>query len=255
MKYTTTESRLLTVLLFFCIVTIMSAGSSSAQPFPAKGAYDFYIYGEPAGSNSFTSSVENNILTIVSTTSLHFDEYDLELDSKTRVDAATLRPIAFSYTGLERRLIRMEGSVSVHGDTISGIVGEDDDKFPSRLLADIPNTIFFESYVAEHEILLARKFLASGEDFKEIWFFFPSDFMLTPSIMSLESDIQIETRKGPILCTKISVSLQGGTPFLSYIDQKTNIPIYLEFPGVNTELFYRDYFGDEAVPKYTRPKK
>ena len=255
MKSMTTKHQIVAVLLLLCFTSAFCAGSSAATPFPAEGTYDFYIYSELAGSNSFTSSVKNNILSIVSSTSLAFGEYSLEIDSKTQVDATTLNLIEFSYKGVEGDVMQMSGIARTIGDTLEGTMVQNETTFPSKVLTDIQKTVIFESYVAEHEILLAQKFLASGEDFKEIIFFYPSDFTLTGSMMSIESDIELETKIGAVLCTKISVSLQGGTPFFSYIDKEANIPIYMDFPGVNTEIFHRSYYGDEAQPKYFRPTK
>jgi hypothetical protein len=80
--------------------------------------------------------------------------------------------------------------------------------------------------------------------------FYPSDFMITPATMTLESEIELETNKGPVLCTKIAVYLEGGSIFYSYVNRATNVPIYLDFPAVNTEIFSREYFEKEVHPKY-----
>lgn len=255
MKPMIIKHQLLTVLLTLCIMAALFAGSSMAQPFPAEGVYDFYIFSEPVGLTSFTSCVDDTILSIASHTELHFADYDLELDSETQVNANTQRMIAFSYNGVERELTEIEGTMRVNGDTISGTVVKNGDQFPSKKIGDINNTVFFENYVAEHEILLARQFLASGEDFKDIQLFYPTDFMFTGTIMSIVSDIELETGNGPVLCTKIAISLEGGSTFFSYIANEINVPIYLDFPSINAEFFYREYYGDKVNPKYTRPKQ
>lgn len=251
MKSTSYTYLLVLVLLSVCLVPALNAGT--AKPFPAEGVFDFYIFGEPAGSTHFKSSVENGMLTITSHLSMNFEQFSQEMDSKTVVDAKTLRPISFSYEGVKNKMNTIRGSVRTYGDTLKGAMTIDDQTYPGTVLTDLASTVFFESYVAEHEILLARTFLASGEDYKNIVFFYPSDFMLTPTLMSLESEIELETAKGPVLCSKIMVSLQGGAPFVSYVDKATDLPIYMQFPSVNTEIFYHDYYGSEARPRFSRP--
>jgi hypothetical protein len=231
-------------LLFatFTVLVTMSA-LCPAQPFPSKGTYDFYVNGR---------YVEGNALVIRSKTSTNLNGSVADIQSKTVVSKDSLRIISYSYTGTRGDNLNVSLSAVVKGDSIVGFTASQGNRFPGQRLIDPKLTALFENYVAEHEILLARAYLLSGEETYGCYIFYPSDFLLVPATIAHESTAELETERGSVLCTKISVNMTNAAPFFSYIDNAAKIPIYMDFPGVATEIFSHDYYGDDVRPKYIR---
>ena len=68
--------------------------------------------------------------------------------------------------------------------------------------------------------------------------------VISASEISFESNIKETT------CTKIVLTIEGGSGFASYFDEARGLPVYLAFPASNTEVFLDEFFGDEPVTRY-----
>lgn len=64
------------------------------------------------------------------------------------------------------------------------------------------------------------------------------------SVSALESMTQ------EAICTKLVIAIQGSSPFASYFDPESGLPVYLAFPTALVEVFLDDFYGDVPISRY-----
>jgi hypothetical protein len=240
------------IITAFFIVCLAFAGSLSAE-LPSKATYLFYIQGGYAGKCDIVFGEDGDLLVFESTTVVDWDDYKLNLTSRTKIEKETLRPRSFEYKGV-RLGQEISGTVWVNGDSISANNAVDGDNFPSggRMVGP---TYFFENYVSDHQIVIAWAMDKANEPFLRFTIFLPSEFMSLASVSTLDSEIELPTSPAPSICKKYAIAMKNSTPYFTYYDPKRRIPVYMDFPSASTEVFLESAYGDKPVAKYERPKE
>lgn len=242
------------LLVTSCILSLAaslppSPAYAEGVSFPSSGTYSIYILGSRAGESTFTARFSGGRIEIHSRTEVLYGDFYLSLETTTKADTASWQPVSFRYEGISEGK-SVSGEVIFRPDSIVGTMRTDGAEFPSKTATRPYETLIFENYVGAHEILLARAFLRRSEDFHTFFLFFPSSFTGSKTMISYESEIELEAKDGPLLCSKLQVDASGSFPFFPYVDPDTGLPVYLDFPGANTEMFLERYFGKRPTPKY-----
>jgi hypothetical protein len=102
----------------------------------------------------------------------------------------------------------------------------------------------------EHEILIARAFLASGAPyFMRFNMVFPSGTHLQTAFIRKETEREFQAGGKAVICHKLRIEMQGSW-FYSFVDKQQELPVYLIFPGTLTECFLESFFGENPKPLY-----
>lgn len=238
-------------LLIIAGLLAVGAGASQAGMFPAELTYRIYVYGEFAGEEVIKISETEDVLLFNSHSQLTFEEFSLDLHTRTEVSRDDFSPRYFSYEGI-RAGQKVSGTISFDGDSISGDFQVEDAAFPSgKKLAG--RKLIFENYIIEHQLLLLNVAAESDELINRVQLFFPVDFTSASCASLIESEVEIDTVPRRV-CTKYRFTIASGSTFYGYLDAKRKLAVYMDFPDTNTEVFLKGAFADEPLTKYTRPE-
>lgn len=234
-------------------LTLLAAGSQLALPaeFPSKITYLFYVQGRFAGQSDVTVTLENGVYVFSSSQEVGFGDYSQKLACRTELDGRTLRARSFHYEG-GRQGESVSGTVRVDADSAKGELEAKGTPYTSRI-AWVDPTFFFENYVPEHLILIGRHATASKKLQTRFSVVFPSDMVSLTAVAATESEVEIATRPRPTVCNKYGVAFQNSAPFFLYVDPDRNIPVYMDFPATQTEVFLKEAFGEHPAPRYKTP--
>jgi hypothetical protein len=234
-------------------IAIAWAGSFGAAEFPAKATYLFFVQGTPAGKSEIECVQKDGAYVFSSTSSVVHGEFAETLSCRTEFDQKTLRPRLFQYKGVLSGE-SLSGTIRVDGDSAFSDVKTGANSFSVRVRWTDP-TLVFQNYVPEHLVVLAHHLAASETLAQRFTILFPSDMMFVPGAAEVASEVELATRPSPAVCRKFVVAFQSSLPFYLYVDRKRNLPVYMDFPGVQTEMFLQSAFGDHPGTKYTPPKE
>ena len=225
-------------------------GLSRAADFPAKATYLFYIQGVPSGRSDIECTTERGAYIFRSTSILTNGQLADTLSCRTEFDQKTLRPRFFEYSG---RLSgeSASGTVTVQGDSAFSQTVRAGTPMAVRLKWTDP-TLIFQNFVPEHLIVVSRFLAASKVLAGRFTILFPADMMFVPGAYEVSSEVELPTRPTPSICKKFGIAPQSSFPFYMYVEKKSSLPVYLEFPGVQAEMFLRSAFGDNPQPKFSR---
>jgi len=240
---------ILTVLLIVCFSGI----ASHSTELPSSATYVFYIQGEYAGKCAIDLAEDGDLVVFKSTTDIHFDDYKLALTSRTEIEKGTLRPRFFEYEGV-RMGKKISGTTWSEGDSIAADNAIDGEHFPSGARFD-GAVYLFENYVSEHQIVLAWAIDKSKEPFMRFNVLLPSEFITLPSLATLDSEIELPTAPNPTVCKKYGVAMKNSGPYYTYYDPKRRMPVYMDFPSANTEVFLEGTYEGTPQTKYVRPEE
>ncbi|MEJ2719870.1 MAG: hypothetical protein P8181_01840 [bacterium] len=233
-------------------IVCLSFSSSSSADLPAKATYLFYIQGEYAGKCDIDVNEDGGLLVFRSASVLSWDDFKLDLHTRTKVDKETLQPRYYEYDGT-RTGQKISGTVRADGDSLSGVNVLDGNSFPSGMRLTGP-TYLFDNYVSDHQIIIARAIDRSDEPFLRFTIVLPSEFLPLPTVGTLVSEIELPTNPKPSVCKKFAVAMKNSAPYFLYLDPKLGIPLYMDFPSATTEVFLESAFGGKPVTKYVRPE-
>jgi hypothetical protein len=232
-------------------IAIAWAGSFGAAEFPAKSTYLFFVQGKSAGKSEIACTEESGAYVFNSTSEVAFSEYTHTLTCRTEFDKKTLRARLFRYKGV-RMGESLSGTVRIEGGLANGDLEAGGTSFSARAQWVDP-TFLFQNYVPEHLAILARHLAASDQPYTRFTMVFPSDMMSLSGIATVESEVELATRPSPAVCKKYVVTFQNSAPFALYIDRKRNLPIYMDFPAVQAEVFLQSAYGDHPATRYVAP--
>ncbi len=241
--------RRITVIMWGILVVV--AATARPATFPPEVTYRIYVSGELAGKNVIKITEKGDALVFEGHTTMDWDEFQLDLRCRTEVAADDLELRSFSYEG-RRGGTNVSGTVWVDGDSITGDLVFGDEHYPSsKNLSGLK--VFFENYMVEHQVLLLNMVAASEELYQRVSVFFPIDFIASPCLALVESEVEVATTP-PSVCRKYHFTIQQGSAFYGYFDPKRKLPVYMDFPASNTEIFLEGAFDDSPLTKYTRPE-
>jgi hypothetical protein len=235
-------------LLITAVILCSASAQLSAGGLPTEFTYIIYIRGQDAGRSTTKVTEKAETYVLESRTELEIEHFRLELDTRTEIDRTSYLPIKFTYSGSNSQQA-LEGETTIVGNEATCDVLSGGERFTSSLVSKHP-VLLLEEYVMAHEVVIARAFWESGEDPVEYGLLFPSTTNMTTVSISRGSELMFESDTKEAYCVKFIVSLSGGAPFASYFDPERGLPVYLAFPGSNTEVFLDEFFDGKPLSRY-----
>jgi hypothetical protein len=231
-------------------VAVLAATLAHAGSMPSELTYSFYIQGVYAGKDVIKVTEKANTYVFESRSNLTYEEFTQKMEFETIVDKKTFALVSCQYKGNKMGL-EIEGNIAVDGKTVVGTLVENGAEFPSRKSIGA-FLILFQNYIASHQVILVNAIAAAEGPALQFEMFYPSDFAKNGSIGGAESEIELPTQPRGTVCTKYAITSQGSTPFYGYYDPERRVPIYLDFPQTNTEVFLQSAFGENPRTRYVR---
>jgi hypothetical protein len=230
---------------------LTAAVDSQAEKLPDSGTYLYYIQGTYAGKSTFELTEDKDIYVFISTSDIEFGEYSHTFTARTEIEKETLKLRFFKYEG-KRTKQTMSGTIWADGDSLSADNAIDGNHYSSGLKLTTP-TYLFQDYFSEHQIIMLWAISRAKDPFMRFSILLPSDFMLMPSMATLDSEIELSTGSSAIVCKKYGVSIQNSGVYFLYLDPKQDLPVYMDFPATQAEGFLESAFGKNPPTKYTAP--
>lgn len=232
-------------------IAALLSGRAAADPIPEEYNYIIYVEGSRAGTCHVTARPTKDSWLLESAVKLDHGEYHLDLQCKSEFDKQKYTPIYFSYEG-EKISNEVSGTVWVDGDSVVGDIVIDGNHFPSgKLLTS--TTVFLENYAVEHQGMMLNVVDNAGGLYLRYDALMCSDFMTAPTVAVLESEVELPTRDRPRVCKKYQITMQNSTPYIAYLDLDDRIAVYMDFPGMSTEIFLEAAYGHDPGTKYQPP--
>jgi hypothetical protein len=241
------------ILVIAAGITLLSVGIrplGAAEP-PSKAIYLYFVQGQPAGKAEIQTTLEGGAYVVTSTSEIDFVDFNQTLTCRTDFAKESRRPTLFRYDGF-RNDVKMSGTVRIGNGSAEGKLESGGTPYSGRVAWNDP-TYLFQDYVPDHLMMMARDLLALEKESSTFTVLFPSNMVLLPAIASNESEIELPVRPKPVVCRKFGIGFQNAAPFFVYVDSKQGIPIYVDFPSVQTEVFLQGTFGDHPATKYVAP--
>ena len=239
-------------IVLAALVAVPVAAQSGLLP-PESG-YTIYIHGQPAGKSTLRVTETGDGLVMESTSSVHWDQFKLELKTRTVADKQTFLVKKFTWDG-ERTGMLISGEAVVNGKTVEGFMVENGEKVPFKRVSKNAQIVFMEEYVVAHQVLMALVFARSDGRTHRYGLLFPSNLNLTDMTLVKGSELAVESETKETICEKYTVEISGSSPFVGYYDAKRKMPVYLAFPVSGTEEFLDEFFGDRPVSRWTESNR
>jgi len=228
---------------------LVTAVDSLAGKHPESATYLYYIKGKYIGKSSFTISEDKEIFIFESRSDISLDDYKHSYTARTEVEKETLKPRFFKYEGTEVK-DEVSGTLWVEGDSVSADNAIGEDHFPSGSRLNGP-TYLFQDYFAEHQVIILWAVSRAEELIYRFNVLLPTDFLTMPAASTIDSEIELATPNGDIVCKKYGVAIQNSSAYFMYLDPKQDIPVYMDFEGLQAEAFLQSAFGENPQTKYT----
>lgn len=236
------------IMLLVLAALWLACGTAFSAGFPAKATYLFFIKGVPAGRSDIECTTEGGAYVFRSTSKVTIGQITDSLTCRTEFDQKTLRPRLFQYKGV---LSGEQASGTIRIDADSAVSSTVKAGYPlSARLKWTDPTLIFQNFTPEHLVVLSRFLTASDAITRRFTVLFPADMMFVPTVSEVASELEIPTRPVPSICKKFGISIQSSFPFYMYVDPKQSLPVYMDFLGVQTEMFLQSAFGDHPPTKY-----
>ena len=246
-------------LLFTFLLTVTAAsGAFSAakddhpKPIPKEFSYTYMIEGQLVGKSSTKTTETADRLVFDSKTDVAFGEYKFDMATHTEADKKTYRILKFTYEGSKGGMM-IGGESTVTPDSVVGFMMENGSTFPGQVDLANDQIVMFEDYIAVHQVLLARAYFEKGIELWNTDMFLPSTFQVKDVAMGTFADAYLESDYDEAVVSKLQVQMQGAHQYIIFYDKKRGMPLYLAFPGVNTEVFLDEFYGDMPVSRYRLP--
>ena len=244
---------MLRTVLSFVAFFMVGTGFAHAGSTPSEVTYLYFIQGNYAGKSVVKITEKSDIYIYDSTSKIKFEDLAQTFSCRTEIEKKTLRPRFFRYEGILNDGA-VAGTLRVEGDTLYGETEVDGNQFSSTKEFIDPSCLF-QDYVPEHQIVILHKILAADEMFIRFNVLLPSSQMSLAAVITIESELELPTHPRPTVGKKYAISIQNSSTYYLYLDLKRNIPIYMDFPVTQTEVFLEGAFGENPRPKYVAPKK
>ena len=216
---------------------------------PSESSYTIYIHGQPAGQSTLRVTETEDDLVLESASRVHYDQFKLDLKTRTVADKHTFLVKKFNWDG-ERTGMLIAGEAVVNGQTVDGYMVENGEKAAFKRVSKNPQIIFMEEYVVAHQVLMALAFARSEERTVRYGLLFPSNLNMTDVTLIRGGELSVESETKETICDKYTIEITGSSPFVSYYDTKRKMPVYLAFPTSGTEEFLDEFFGDKPISRW-----
>jgi hypothetical protein len=229
---------------------LFAAAGSQAGKIPESATYLYYIKGEYVGKSSFEISQDDEIYAFESRSEIAFEDYEHAFAARTEIEKETLKLRFYKYEGRKMKE-DMLGTIWVEGDSISAdnTMGETHSPSGSRLAGP---TFLFQDYFAEHQIVILWAVSRAEPLIYRFDILLPAEFMKLSAVSTIDSEIELATPAGGIVCKKYGVSIQNSGAFFLYLDPKRDIPVYMDFQTTQAEAFLESVYGEDPPTKYTK---
>ena len=242
------------VLWASLILLATGPGASAAVAVPKNLGYTFYVDGEPVGRSDIRITQTPETLTFDSKTRVLTGLSVIDLTAHTVADARTFLIRDFSLEGTKGEH-RMICEVHVVGDSAYGFIDIGDGPKDKRLKLLYPQTVVFEDWVMELEVLMALAQSRSNHRSDNYGMVFATSFMPSDVLMGFTGEVLVEAGTRSMAARKLVISIRGADPFESRVDPVRGVPVYIRFPLVRAEAFLDEVFGENPVSYFTPKKK
>lgn len=231
------------------LLVILAGPATAADRLPDRIDYTIYVRGTEAGYSRMTVTYEGDAVIVETDTRVEIDGFALNYASKTTADAKTFFVRSFEWSGVKAGK-DTGGKVTVDGTSVAGTFRSGEYEQQGGREGRHDHLLFLEDYVMSHEVLIARAHTTLGAAETAYDLFQPVSFSMNSISVVSASEIAFESSIKEAICTKLILTVQGGSGFASYFDPGRGLPVYLAFPGSNTEVFLDEFFGGEPVSRY-----
>lgn len=240
------------IVVTVVLLIAFGIGSAHAGNVPPEATYLFFIQGKYVGKCAIEVTQEDGVQIYTSISEVQLDDFFHKLSCRTEIVEETLRPVFLQFEGV-RNDAPVALTASFEGDsvTIDNLVLNEN--VNSKLEFTDPSYLF-QDYVSEHQIIILKAIVANKELIARFNVLLPSSVMTLPAMATLESELELNTPKKPIVCKKYVVAIQNSATYYLYYDPKRGIPIYMDFSATQTEVFLESVFGREPETKYSAPE-
>jgi hypothetical protein len=221
-----------------------------AQKLPERITYTIYVQGQKYGvSDIRVSYTDGGDIVFESTTSLSRESIDVELNSRTVVDAGTFVVKSYRMTG------HQAGKPYQADVVIDGRLIKINENLPDEYLHDTREArgepvLVLQDFVVEHHLLMAKAHMALGEESWGYDIIYPGSSMMSRTSVSRASTSVVQSNTKEAVCTKLILLAESSQPYAIYYDPGRGLPVYLAFPAVETEIFLDEFYGDEPVIRW-----
>lgn len=234
--------------------TAHAGGASRAPALPKTLGYSFYVQGAPAGRSDIKITHTAKELVFESQTRVLTGVHVLALTCRTVADPKTYAVRDFSYRGTKGDH-DVACQAQVLGDSVIGFI-ETDGVMTDKLLKMVhPQTLLFEDWVMEHEILLALTQAASPKKTATYGIVFTAGLSPSEVTTGFSGDVLVEAGARSMTARKLVVIIQGADPFESHVDPVRGVPVYIRFHTARAEAFLDEVFGENPVTFYSATEK
>jgi hypothetical protein len=237
------------VRLIAVALSVGATAASAREPLPRTLHYTFFVSGRPAGGSEIHVTRTNSSLVFESNTHVVVNGRPVELACRTEADPTTFEVRNFSYTGTKAGT-PVASVVHVSPDSVYGtILSGGGREVPKKKSVRGREVVVFEDWVVEIQILLALRQERSTRVSTTYRIVFANSFLPGDVLVGYTGEVLLEARGRTMTARKLAVGVQGGPPFESHIDSR-GVPVYLNFPGVASEIFLDEFFGDNPPTHY-----
>lgn len=244
----------LALLFVVGLVCVVPAQGARAGALPQTLGYSFYVQGEPAGRADIKITQTPKELVFDSRTRVLTNYSVLAYTCKTVADPRTYLIRDFTLTGTKGDF-PISCEVHVQADSCYGYVETNGKLADKRVKMRVTPTLMFEDWVVEHEVLLALTQAHSEQRTSTYGLLFPTIFTPADITMGFSGDVLAEAGAKSMTARKLVLIIRGAQPFESWVDPKTNAPVYIRFPESQTEMFLDEIFGENPVTYYQAKSK
>jgi hypothetical protein len=236
----------LTGVLLWMPLFVLGLSAQPAHALPKTLGYSFYVKGVPMGRADIKITESSREIVFESETHVLTGTDVIALSSRTVADRKTFNVRDFSYRGTKGNHA-VACQAQVRGDSVYGFVEMDGVLKDKHLKMPQAQTLLFEDWVMEHEILLALTQAASPKKTETYGLVFTSSFSPAEVTAGYSGEVLVEAGRRSMTARKLVVIIRGAEPFESHVDPDRGVPVYIRFPQSRTEVFLDEVFGENPV--------
>ncbi len=238
--------------MILSLAGIMACPSpSECSKLPREATYHIFIHGLHSGTNKITVEERDNTLILNSVNHVVYEEFRLDIRSRTVADSRTFQALSFEYEGVLGDQ-SISGHLSTSNDTVSGTFTVDGQEFAWKKAMKSDGIFAIQDYHFEHYMLLMKAFSANGEYLMRGEVLYPITTIMANLQLFAESEREMPIGDKSMVCKKVVISLQNTPSVFAFVDPAEELPIYLGFPSSKTEAMLESYYGENPTPLYQR---
>lgn len=237
--------------LFLAAAALLMPISVSATTLPDSINYTIFSSGVKTGAAAIRVVERAPKLIIESETQVMFATVTINISARTVADPFTFAVEKFAWERTRADIVD-SGEVLMSEEGYEGWIEIEGKRETVGRSWSYEPYFILEDYVLEHEILIALAFVASGDILDSSGILFPAAKLSSPITIGFVSEVEIESGERAIICRRIDVSITGATPYKLFFSPEMNLPVYMVFPAVGTEVFLDEFYGDHPLSKWVR---